>query len=52
LPQRFADANPPGESSPSTSGDVDFGSGAVDPLTAGLAAALAGLALARKRRQP
>ncbi|HYG65342.1 MAG TPA: VIT domain-containing protein [Thermoanaerobaculia bacterium] len=51
LPQRLASADPPTETGPSTSGDVDFGSGAVDPLTAGLAAALAGLALARRRRQ-
>jgi hypothetical protein len=32
-------------------GDVDFGAGAFDPLTAGLAAGLAGLAYARRRRQ-
>jgi Ca-activated chloride channel family protein len=54
--QAKADPKSPGTASPLTStrtsnrGDLDMG-GALDPLTAGLAAALAGLALASRRRR-
>lgn len=46
VPARFGDAVP----QRSNSADLDLGGGAVDPLSAGIATALAGLGLARRRR--
>jgi hypothetical protein len=47
-PTRIADAP---QRQRSNSADLDLGGGAVDPLSAGIAAALAGLGLARLRRR-